>query len=274
MNDDHHHQSKRQKRNTQAPKTPLKRVSRNSLRSQALSTNSSKNSPVIDQLATIFKDLDQSFTTLVRNIADLNDISNTLNSFNEAFASFLFGLRVNVYLNDFNEAPRSSSFKKFHQQIETENLINVEPGATNELKNTTKPAETIPKQDQTSSQQEEKQPQQRKKTVNKQLAKAQLKKSIQPILNQLPLKYKEDLTHKAEMESVLIQLKSNQINNGDQAVGLSLNQLQVLEPHLKLHRIRDCVTTLTLAKKVIKFNNPNLSNSHPHKDAVLYKLKD
>lgn len=62
-------------------------------------------------LSPVFDELADSFDALAENMAALNMVASSLDDFNESFAAFLYGLRVNAYTTDFPEAPNKINFE-------------------------------------------------------------------------------------------------------------------------------------------------------------------
>ena len=82
----------------------MRRISRGSL--AALSASQSHADSAADPLAhlePLFTELADSFESLALNTAALNSIHANLNNFNEDFAAFLYGLKLNAYTTDFVE---------------------------------------------------------------------------------------------------------------------------------------------------------------------------
>ncbi|EGG10035.1 uncharacterized protein MELLADRAFT_103364 [Melampsora larici-populina 98AG31] len=120
-----------------APKTPLKRISRNSLRAQALST-SQANQPnpnlrsseppesfkdPLKSISPLFSDLSDSIQDLHTNLIRLDQVCENLNGFNQSFSSYLYGLRMIYYTTDFDEAPDEIGFKEFKKRkVEIEEM--------------------------------------------------------------------------------------------------------------------------------------------------------
>lgn len=83
--------------------TSLRRISRGSL--TALSASRSRFGPgqayeglsSISHLAPVFAELSEAMEDLSNNFAALDEVSDYLADFNEGFASFMYGLRMNAY---------------------------------------------------------------------------------------------------------------------------------------------------------------------------------
>lgn len=89
------------------PTTPLRRISASSLRSLSLSHSRSRaptsTEPPLQHLSQLFAELADSVTDLTQKFQDLAAINTDLDAFNHAFASYLYGLRINAYTADFEE---------------------------------------------------------------------------------------------------------------------------------------------------------------------------
>ncbi|POW08668.1 hypothetical protein PSTT_07333 [Puccinia striiformis] len=103
-----------------APKTPLKRVSRNSLRTSTLS--GSYPPPSSEPRHTPMVELEDAQADLHINLSNLDLVCLDLDGFNEAFSAFIYGLRVNSYVTDFDEAPKLQSFRDAHARKEAERV--------------------------------------------------------------------------------------------------------------------------------------------------------
>ncbi|KNZ59850.1 hypothetical protein VP01_1652g5 [Puccinia sorghi] len=278
------------------PKTPLKRVSRNSLRTQTLSNSRSEQTQEqtttttttttttinpaahLHHLAPLFADLSDAITDLHINLSNLDLVCQDLDGFNESFAAFIYGLRVNSYLTDFDQAPKLRSFKDAlahkqmnqleeqankiqyenihqnnnHQQeesfISNDRSINNKP--TNQPNNKILTHQQLIGSTTTATGPKPKNYTQANKNQQKQLI-----KFTEKIMPALPLKFREQQPHRHEMELVIILLKLY-------PNGLLIKDIVKLEPTLAMHRARECATALVAAKKADKFN----------KDGLLYKL--
>ncbi|EFP84285.1 uncharacterized protein PGTG_10663 [Puccinia graminis f. sp. tritici CRL 75-36-700-3] len=299
-----------------APKTPLKRVSRNSLRTHTLSgsyppsseprqsaqpSSQQENTPAADpgahleHLAPLFVDLSDAITDLHINLSNLDLVCQDLDGFNEAFSAFIYGLRVNSYVTDFDEAPKLKSFldaqarkeaereERLREQAEKEARRQLEESKsqrneqeesfmTNEHSMTTRSANQAstssnPNQSRsanqrgnnngssTSSSSKIAGPKPKNFTQASKTQQKQLLKFTEKIMVTLPLKFREQQPHRQEMELVISILKLN-------PNGLLIKDIVKLEPTLAMHRARECATALVAAKKAVKLN----------KDGLLYKL--
>ena len=79
------------------PTTPLRRVSRGSF-----SKDRQPNDPFpLDSLEPAFAELSDALTDLNANFEQLQEMHSSLARFSESFASFLYGLNMNAFCNEF-----------------------------------------------------------------------------------------------------------------------------------------------------------------------------
>ncbi|GAA5993356.1 hypothetical protein JCM5350_005232 [Sporobolomyces pararoseus] len=113
-----------QSRPSTRPTTPLRRISSHSLRSLSLShsqlsssttpsssTSPSSTSTQLTHLSPLFTELSNSVQDLVENCQNLSSVSKDLDLFNQGFASYLYGLRINGYTFDFKHPPNKINFQ-------------------------------------------------------------------------------------------------------------------------------------------------------------------
>jgi DASH complex subunit DAM1 len=80
-----------------ANRTPLRRVSQGSLSALARSqSNTIEGSTGLEFLAPAMSELAEEMEMIATNLDSLNEISNSLDSFNEAFASYLYVMKMNT----------------------------------------------------------------------------------------------------------------------------------------------------------------------------------
>jgi len=80
-----------------ANRTPLRRVSQGSLSALARSqSNLADGSTGLEFLAPAMGELAEEMEMIVTNLDSLNEISDSLDSFNEAFASYLYVMKMNT----------------------------------------------------------------------------------------------------------------------------------------------------------------------------------
>ena len=89
------------------PTTPIRRISRGSL---SYSLQGGQQDP-LDRLAPLFTELADSFEVLAENFQLLNAVNDELDSFNNSFAAYLYGLKMNAYTTDFTDCPVQLNFK-------------------------------------------------------------------------------------------------------------------------------------------------------------------
>ncbi|CAO1624909.1 unnamed protein product [Jaminaea pallidilutea] len=96
------------------PTTPLRRVSRGSISalSQSQRGGASSSSTPLSFLEGAMGNLADETSTLSTNLEDLASIHGALNTFNEGFSMFLYGLKVAAYCIEWSEAPQEDNFKR------------------------------------------------------------------------------------------------------------------------------------------------------------------
>jgi DASH complex subunit DAM1 len=88
------------------PRTPIRRISRGSLRALSLSASRDSQYPSADplaHLAPLITELRDQFDDLAANFDALDHVNESLDGFNEAFASYLYGLKINAYTGVFDQ---------------------------------------------------------------------------------------------------------------------------------------------------------------------------
>ncbi|KAI5476905.1 DASH complex, subunit Dam1 [Pseudohyphozyma bogoriensis] len=102
------------------PTTPLRRLSSSSLRTHSLSHSHSRApdsiEPPLEHLQMVFAELADALSDLSGNMEQLKGVNDTLGGWNEAFASYLVGLRGAAYLADFTEGPTLQDFHSHAQR--------------------------------------------------------------------------------------------------------------------------------------------------------------
>lgn len=110
---------------TSRPTTPLRRISSTSLRQLSLSHSRSRSrssagpggsadEEPLAHLGPLFAELADSIADLVGKFEELQDVNQALGGWNEAFAGYLYGLRVTTYTAEFLEASRPLYVLKHH----------------------------------------------------------------------------------------------------------------------------------------------------------------
>jgi len=102
-------------RRASRPTTPLRRSGSKSNNPFASSGSSSNTFP-LESLKSGFSELNDSFADLDTNFQYLDIMHENLGRFSECFAAFLYGLEVNAWCVDFQEAPNAEVFKRFSEQ--------------------------------------------------------------------------------------------------------------------------------------------------------------
>lgn len=94
--------------------TPLRRPSsRSSLRASQFPS-----AFPLDDMASKFEELSIETETFESHLDDLKIMHNSINRFNENFASFLYGLNMNAFCIGFSEAPEKESFQRVREKEE------------------------------------------------------------------------------------------------------------------------------------------------------------
>lgn len=90
-------------------RTPLRRVSHGSLSALARSQSGSAGSTGLEFLAPAMGDLVDEMETVLANYSTLDKLSRSLDTFNEAFASYLYVMKMNTLCVEWTEVPSSLS---------------------------------------------------------------------------------------------------------------------------------------------------------------------
>ncbi|WRT69567.1 uncharacterized protein IL334_006555 [Kwoniella shivajii] len=95
------------------PPHPLRRISTGSLTSLARSTDrNTSSSSGLDHLTGAMVDLSDEVATLSSNIQRMTALHNALGTFNEAFAGYLYALKMNAFCVEWPQAPNEQSFSR------------------------------------------------------------------------------------------------------------------------------------------------------------------
>ncbi|MCJ1446083.1 MAG: DASH complex subunit dam1 [Stictis urceolatum] len=105
------------------PTTPLRPSSRSSLHSNRSSQHGATSSTPLANLEPAFAELADSMADLEANFMHLQLMHESLSRFGESFASFLYGLNMNVFCVDFPEAPVEESWKRDRVRGEREGVV-------------------------------------------------------------------------------------------------------------------------------------------------------
>ncbi|EPQ29384.1 uncharacterized protein PFL1_03139 [Pseudozyma flocculosa PF-1] len=98
------------------PTTPLRRISRGSLNALSHSRGPSSSTP-LSFLERALADLVDETSVLQANLEQVEDIQDALGTFNENFAMYMYGLRMNAWCVAWPEAPTEESFKRAEQRF-------------------------------------------------------------------------------------------------------------------------------------------------------------
>lgn len=202
------------------PTTPLRRISRGSLSQLALSqTRADPSAAPLDFLSPAFSELADSMSDLQTNFEHLGAIHDSIAGFNEAFASFLYGMKMNAFCVEFPEAPVAESFRRAEiqrQQTTSRHSAafhnaNLLDAGNNEYADT-----TFVTNDVSSISFEAAPPPAIKKApvtkgpVKKKAAPpTQLKQLQKKVIDSLPVKYRDLGPHRNAMETIIKALKEN-----------------------------------------------------------------
>ncbi|OWT39441.1 DASH complex subunit DAM1 [Cryptococcus neoformans Bt1] len=95
------------------PHHPLRRISTGSLSSLARSTDKNTSSPSgLEFLQPAMTDLADEAATLAANTTQMTTLHDALGTFNEAFAAYLYALKMNAFCVEWPEAPNELSFSR------------------------------------------------------------------------------------------------------------------------------------------------------------------
>lgn len=101
------------------PTTPLRRISRGSL--NALSHSASKQlsagATPLSFLQAAMTDLSEEVGVLQLNLENVEAVHESLHSFNENFAMYIYGLKMNAYCVEWPEAPLHDNFERAEKRI-------------------------------------------------------------------------------------------------------------------------------------------------------------
>ena len=116
-----HERSTSRNRIPSRPTTPLRPLSRTSLRAstttpRGLSTSTATLDLPLEQLEPAFAEFSDSMADLEANMMHLQLLHESIARFNENFASFLYGLNMSAFCVDFPEAPSAESFRRAREQ--------------------------------------------------------------------------------------------------------------------------------------------------------------
>ncbi|WWC92953.1 uncharacterized protein L201_007916 [Kwoniella dendrophila CBS 6074] len=98
------------------PPHPLRRISTGSLSSLARSTDRNTSSASgLDHLTGAMVDLSDEVATLSSNIQQMTALHDALGTFNEAFAGYLYALKMNAFCVEWPQAPNEQSFSRLEE---------------------------------------------------------------------------------------------------------------------------------------------------------------
>ncbi|WVQ75002.1 hypothetical protein IAR50_004610 [Cryptococcus sp. DSM 104548] len=260
------------------PHHPLRRISTGSLSSLARSTDRAASSPSgLDFLLPALTDLSDEAATLATNTSQMTALHDALGTFNEAFAGYLYTLKMNAFCVEWPEAPNEFSFQRAESLKEPvpppPSAFTMPPTPQTGPSQATSHSDTqafINAADMTymtthSDNFEEQTPPARPKSRVGAGAGAGLKKAppgvaakkatgalkkkreleVSGIIDTLPLEYRGDNpTERLRMEKVIMKLMEN-------PEGVTLKDM-VLPPDMPQARVNKCLITLVAKKLVSK----------------------
>ncbi|KAH8913747.1 hypothetical protein BT69DRAFT_1358872 [Atractiella rhizophila] len=226
-----------------------------------------KISPMMGELESGFRDLAVGMEGLERNVRELGELTGRINAFNESFASFLYGMKVNAYTTTFVEAPTAHSFAlapifQQRRQQPQRSMASVQPlrsqtpaGETTVMESRTGVEETFISDQGQISRVESSIPVPSKggsSTNSKgKIGKKALLNFTSQVIDTLPIMYREQQSHRLEMEAVLEELRL-------QPEGISAEQISKHRTRITMNRIRLALNQLVQTKHVVKSNQGGL----------------
>ncbi|KAN0064587.1 DASH complex subunit dam1 [Thecaphora frezii] len=100
---------------TRRPTTPLRRISRGSLNALSHSRGPGAATP-LSFLERALGDLVDETSWLQSNMEQVENIQDALGTFNENFAMYLYGLKMNAWCVEWDEAPEEENFERAEQR--------------------------------------------------------------------------------------------------------------------------------------------------------------
>lgn len=98
------------------PTTPLRRISRGSLNALSHSRGPSSSTP-LSFLDRALADLVDETSVLQANLEQVEAIQDALGTFNESFAMYMYGIKMNAFCVDWPEMPVDEHFERAQQRI-------------------------------------------------------------------------------------------------------------------------------------------------------------
>ncbi|GAA98515.1 uncharacterized protein L969DRAFT_18175 [Mixia osmundae IAM 14324] len=241
------------------PTTPIRRISRGSLSALSASRSGANGAPLA-HLESVFGELRDAMEDYSSHMASLCEINNGLDRFNQAFAGYLYGLKMNAYTTEYSEAPAKISYELAAQRHASQQQAQQQPTAAQQPP----PKEEPPSTTVTATTSA---PAQRGRVTSGtrgrggapssgRNAAAAEKKALAAfagtILDTLPIKYREQEPHRSEMQSVIILLKRK-------PEGMSVAEITASDPKIASHRANQCLLALVAAKHATKSTNGGLT---------------
>ncbi|KAH8923088.1 hypothetical protein BT69DRAFT_1281755, partial [Atractiella rhizophila] len=201
-------------------------------------------------------------------------LTGRINAFNESFASFLYGMKVNAYTTTFVEAPTAHSFAlapifQQRRQQPQRSMASVQPlrsqtpaGETTVMESRTGVEETFISDQGQISRVESSIPVPSKggsSTNSKgKIGKKALLNFTSQVIDTLPIMYREQQSHRLEMEAVLEELRLQPEGIMSVHAVASAEQISKHRTRITMNRIRLALNQLVQTKHVVKSNQGGL----------------
>ncbi|KAJ7825160.1 DASH complex subunit Dam1-domain-containing protein [Mycena leptocephala] len=252
------------------PRTPLRRASQSSLFAASASTNHPSDLSFLDAAVS---ELADEAETLRMNVEGMKDLSESLATFNESFASWLYVMDMNALTIDWPEAPTDASFVLAKRRAESNALSALEAlqrskvaAREAELTKVTEPSEANVTNTQTNASLSNASISSFATGSKKTLAKPKLSakekkersKEIDKVISCLPLEFRgSDPNLRRNMEAVIASLLSAPAQTAKLTDLISL-------PDLPQARVNKCLIALVNRKVVQKSNQTGTVLYHWH----------
>ncbi|KAI8582528.1 hypothetical protein K450DRAFT_227583 [Umbelopsis ramanniana AG] len=227
--------------------TPHRRTSRRftyglpqTVTSTAETSSTLDNATCFDTFQEPLADLAASFELMHSNFEQLKQVNDALVDFNDAFGAFLFGMTANGSSINWPQAPINASFDRLSnkQPSSQSPLFMVDAKATDNNITWKRPT-TTRAEAKVGKEQKEDEPTRMARKFTRKI-------DIRKIIERLPLKFREQLEHTKNMETVLKTLRAS-------PEGLNMQTI-VNQSGLPKHRATECLNALVHSKDVIKVN--------------------
>ncbi|KAJ7879728.1 hypothetical protein B0H14DRAFT_2708516 [Mycena olivaceomarginata] len=246
------------------PRTPLRRASQSSLFTASVSTNHPSDLGVLDAAVSELADEAEALRV---HVEGMKELSESLATFNESFASWLYVMDMNALTIDWPEAPTDASFVLAKRRAAAEALQRFKvPAREAELTKVTEPSEANVTNAQTSASLSNASIPSfatgSQKTLGKPKLSAKEKKErikeIDKVISCLPLEFRgSDPNLRRNMEAVIANLLSAPAQTAKLTDLISL-------PDLPQTRVNKCLIALVNRKVVQKSNQTGTVLYHWH----------